>query len=135
MESLFTTLVIDAYEESDIATFNIPGAYLHSKTPVDKNVILKLRGHFLDITCDINEEYRQYLRYEKGQIVLYLRVISAIYGCIESALQWYNMYTQTLKAEGYKLNEYDKCVANKTINGKQCTAVWYVENNKASHVD
>ena len=26
LESLFTTLVIDTYEERDIATFNIPGA-------------------------------------------------------------------------------------------------------------
>ena len=45
------------------------------------------------------------------------------------------MYTQTLKTEGYKLNEYEKFVANKTINEKQCTGVWYVEDNKALHVD
>ena len=62
-------------------------------------------------------------------------MIGAIYGCIELALQWYNFYTQTFKVEGYKLNEYDKYVSNKTINGKQCTLVWYVDNNKASHVN
>ena len=45
----------DAYEERDIATFNIPGAYLHAEIPADKNVIIKLRGHFVDIMCDINE--------------------------------------------------------------------------------
>ena len=35
-ESLFTTLVIDAHEERDITTFEIPGAYLHAEMPVDK---------------------------------------------------------------------------------------------------
>ena len=67
--------------------------------------------------------------------VLYLKVLRSIYGCIESELQWYNLCTQTLKAEGCILNEYDRCVANKNINGKQCTVACYVDNNKAPHVD
>ena len=36
LESLLKTLVIDAYEERDIATFDIPGVYLHAKIPADK---------------------------------------------------------------------------------------------------
>ena len=43
MESLFTTLVMDAHEERDVATFDIPGTYLHVDIPADKNMILKLR--------------------------------------------------------------------------------------------
>ena len=39
-----------------------------------------------------------------------------------------------MKEEGYILNKYDRCVAKK-INGKQCTVAWYVDDNKASHVD
>ena len=104
LESLFMTLVIDAHEERDVATFDILGSYLHAEMPAYKNVILKLRGHFVGIMCDINGEYRQYVRYEQGKKVLYLKVLRAIYGCIESALLWYNLYTQTLKAEGYILN-------------------------------
>ena len=64
-----------------------------------------------------------------------MKVLRGIYVCIESSLQWYNLYTQTLKAEGYILNEYDRCVANQNVNGKKCTVVWYVDNNKASHID
>ena len=64
------TLVIDAYEERDIATFDIPGAHLHAEIPADKNVILKLRGFFVDIMCNISEEYRQYVRCEKVQKLL-----------------------------------------------------------------
>lgn len=36
---------------------------------------------------------------------------------------------------GFELNEYDKCVANKVINGEQCTIVFYVDDNKISHKD
>ena len=99
LESIFTMLVVDAYEERNIATFGITGVFLHTKIPADKNVILKLRGQFVDIMCDINEEYRQCVRYEKGQKLLKLRLLRAIHGCIELSLQWYNLYTKTLKDE------------------------------------
>jgi len=41
----------------------------------------------------------------------------------------------TLKEWGFKLNEYDQCMANKTINGKQCTIIWHVDDLKISHVE
>ena len=45
------------------------------------------------------------------------------------------MFTGTLKKLGYKLNPYDKCVANKIVNGKQCNMAWYVDDVIASHGD
>jgi len=36
---------------------------------------------------------------------------------------------------GFKLNDYDKCVANKTINGRQYTIIWHVDDLKISHVE
>ena len=36
---------------------------------------------------------------------------------------------------GLELNPYDLCVANKIINGKQCTSFWHVDDNKISHKD
>jgi hypothetical protein len=36
---------------------------------------------------------------------------------------------------GFEVNPYDWCVANKTIDGKQCTIVWHVDNLKISHAD
>ena len=103
--------------------------------PKGKRVLLKLRGMFVDIMCKINPEYEKYVRYEGKTKVLYLLVLRAIYGCIESALQWYTLYKTTLENKGFILNPYDLCVANKQISGKQCTIVWYVDNNKVSHVD
>ena len=36
---------------------------------------------------------------------------------------------------GFQINPCDKCVANKIINGKQCTIVWNVDDKNLSHVD
>ena len=88
LEGLFVTLVIDAYEGRDVATFNIPRVYLHALMPKDKQVLLKLKGQCVEIMCEINGEYKKHVRYEKGQKTLYLSTIRAIYRCIEYSLLW-----------------------------------------------
>ena len=45
------------------------------------------------------------------------------------------MYSETLVKEGFTINSYDKCVANKVIDGKQCTIVWYMDDEKVLHND
>ena len=96
---------------------------------------MKLRRKIVDIMCKVNPEHEKNIVYENGQKVLYMEILQAIYGCIESALRWYELYSETLEKEGFVINPYDRCVANKVINGKQCTIVWYVDDNKVSHVD
>ena len=72
---------------------------------------------------------------ENGIKVLYLQLVKALYGCIKSALLWYECFTSCLMDLGFELNPHDPCVANKLINGKQCTIVWYVDDCKISHID
>ena len=103
-ESLLTTSVIDAVERRDVATADVPGAYLHAEFPKDKKIILRLTGIFVDIMCRANPEYLKYVAMEKGKKVLYFRVLRALYGCLESALLWYNLYSTTLVKHGFKLN-------------------------------
>ena len=76
-----------------------------------------------------------FVQYENGKKVLYMKVLRTIYGCIESYLFWYNLYGNTLKYLGFIINTYDRCVANKIIDGNQCTIVCDVDDNKLSHVD
>merc|ERR1740139_1190611 len=33
------------------------------------------------------------------------------------------------------MNSYDECIVNKTVDGKQCTNVWHVDDLKISHVN
>jgi hypothetical protein len=119
----------------------IPGAYLHAKIPDYKFAILKIEGKFVESMCEVNPEYTADVRYENGKKVLYLQILRALYGMIESALLWYTLYTEVLQKEGFELNPYDKCVANKMVadkqdgKSKQCTIAWYVDDNILSHVD
>ena len=64
-----------------------------------------------------------------------MRLIKAIYGCVKSALLWYNLFTNKLRKMGFVLNDYDPCIANCMIDGSQCTIAWYVDDNKISHKD
>ena len=68
MEALFTTLLVEVFEGRDVATFDIPGAYLHAEIPEDKTVILKLKGKFVRIMCEINLEYKQHARIEGKKV-------------------------------------------------------------------
>ena len=52
-----------------------------------------------------------------------------------SGLLYYKKFKRAIKGRGYVLNDYDPCVANKMINGKQHTISWHVDDLKASHVD
>ena len=126
-------------EERDVAIVYFPGAYLHAKWPTGKRVILRLAGQFVNIMCQVNPKYLPYVRIElrngKKVKVLYLKVLRALYGALESALLWYELYSGVLKNMGFALNPYDKCVANKTIDGGQCTIVFYVDDNKIGHED
>ena len=77
--------------------------------------------------------YKQYITMKNGKMVLYLEVLKAIYGCLQSALLFYLKLKKDLESVGFKLNPYDPCVANKQVNNLQLTVCWHVDNIKASH--
>ena len=85
--------------------------------------------------CEVNPYYKPYVQYDNINKVLHLKVMIAIYGCIESALLCYNFYINTLKDLGFIINTYDRFMANKNIDGNQCTIVWYVDDKNILHAD
>eukprot|EP00957_Ditylum_brightwellii_P014342 1079502-Ditylum_brightwellii.AAC.1 len=40
LESFITTLLIDAYEDRDMAIYDVPGVYLHTDIPKDKLLLM-----------------------------------------------------------------------------------------------
>ena len=137
-EGNLISLLIDVYEGRDVAISDVKGAFLQAPTSVEKDgtrKVMKFRGRFAEIMAEINPEYKDYMVEENGKKVLYVLLAQAIYGTIDAALRWYELYSTTLVKMGFKINPYDLCVANKMINGKQCTISWYVDDNKISHKD
>ena len=93
-----------------MAVFDISGAFLHPEMPRKEeyeHVLMKFVGRAIDILIEINPEYEDCVIIEKGQRVLYVEVLRSIYGCIEAALLWYEMFTKSLKKMGFKINPYD----------------------------
>ena len=132
-DALALSLMIDAFEHRDVATADVVGAYLHAD--LTDFTLLRVEGASVDIMCDVCGDYKRFITYENGKKVLYLQLLKALYGCVLSALLWYELFSGTLQEMGFTLNPYDPCVANKIVDGKQCTIVWFVDDNKISHVN
>ena len=79
--------------------------------------------------------YRQYVVTENNKPVLYVELIKALYGTLRAALIFWRKLTSKLMEWGFTINPYDWCVANKQIEGRQCTLIWHVDDMKISHGD
>jgi hypothetical protein len=127
-ESVFTTAAIEAHEGRRVAVFDIPGAYLHTKT--DEDVIMVLEGPLAELMVKVAPSlYRKYITTNsKGKALLYD-------GLLRSVLLFYKKLVKDLEDYGFEINPYDPCVANMMIDGKQMTVIWHVDDLKVSHVD
>ena len=64
---------------------------------------------------------------------MYVLLHKALYELVESALLFYKKILKDLIAEGFTINPYDPCMAKKTVDGKQMTVTWHVDDLKVSH--
>ena len=64
-----------------------------------------------------------------------MHIIKALYGLLISAMLFYNKLKTDLIKNGFLLNSYDPCVANKMVNGNKFTVSWHVDDLNVSHKD
>jgi hypothetical protein len=89
-DALMLSLLIGATEHRDVATADVAGAYLPAK--MKDFTLLKMEGESVEIMCNVCEDYRKYVCHENGKKVLYLKLLKALYGCVQSALLWYKLF-------------------------------------------
>jgi hypothetical protein len=134
-ESVMLSAVQDAAERRTVVVTDIPGAFLNAK--LDKLVHIVLVGKLAELLIaavpGVDEKYAT--TNHKGQTMIYVILTRALYGCLKLTPQFWKHLTADLLKAGYKLNIYDTCVANKVINGAQCTITWHVDDLKISHID
>jgi hypothetical protein len=63
-----------------------------------------------------------------------MRLAKALYGTLQAALLFWKDLSGYLVDQGFVLNPYNNCVANKIIDGTQCTILWHVDDLKLSHL-
>ena len=132
-ESLFLSCVIDALERRDVATIDIPGAFM--QTDIDELTHVKLTGPLALLMVRVDPKYGKFIQCDKGTPVLCARLKKALYGTLQAALLFWKDLTGVLQEWGFTLNKYDSCVANATIEGSQCTILWHVDDLKISHIN
>ena len=138
-DAILLTAIIDTEEERDVATMDIPNAFIQTELPKvikGERVMMKLVSEVVDLLLSIDhEQYAPFVVYKKGKKVLYVEILRAIYGMLNSAILFYKKWCKDIESCGFKLNSYEPCVANKKVNGKWMTITWHVDDLKASHKD
>ena len=66
--------------------------------------------------------------------ILFVELIKGLCGTLQAELIFWHKLTAKLMKWGFEVNPYDWCMANKWIEGSQCTITWHVDDLKLSHV-
>jgi hypothetical protein len=109
-ESILITATLEAAENRDIMTADIPNAFVQTDIPYNENdekIVMKMRGPLVDMLVDLDlDTYKDYVVYEghKNNKVLYLQVNKAIYGMLQSSLLFYKKFKKDLESIGFKIN-------------------------------
>ena len=122
--AVFAQAAIAAHRGDSVLTLDHKAAYLNAamKGPIVKMILSK---DVSTILCSISKDFKIYLR-ANGTILVQLE--KALYGCIQSAVLWYDELSSTLEGLGYTKNPYDTCVFNKIREGQIDTILVYVDD-------
>jgi len=66
----------------------------------------------------MNTKYEEYVIMKSGRKELYVKILKALYGCVVSALLWYELFSEYLKEMGFEINPLQSCMQTRsfTIN-------------------
>ena len=77
------TLTIDAHENRDVMSADVPYAFIQTAMPEvkegEERVMMKITGLLVDMLVQLDPQlYKSHIVYEKGHKVLYVQVLRAI---------------------------------------------------------
>ena len=135
---MLISCVINAQEHQGVATIDIPNAFIQTRVEkIEDMATIIVQGTLVDVLVEIAPDiYGPYVStHKKGVKTLILRCHNAIYGTMVASLLYSKKICKTIKHLGFKINPYDPCIANRTIDDNQQTIFWHVDDCKISHVD
>ena len=103
---------------------------------MDPGVYMRIDGAMAELLMEIDYDmYHPHMVKEKGKLVIYVVLLKALYGTLRAARLFWETLSRKLQEWGFTLNPYDSCVANKDVDGQQCTITWHVDDLKISHIE
>ena len=135
-EALITTAVIDAKQNRDVITLDIPNAFVQTPVPEsDEKVIMRITDLLVDHLENLfPSTYKQCVTIENQTKIIYVEMKKALYGMLLSSFLFYKHFRKDHESIGSKINPYEICVANRKIKGHEQTVTWHVDDVKVSHV-
>jgi hypothetical protein len=123
IQSVFMLAAIASSEKRKVVTGDIVGAYLHALMKI--RIIMVIDRFLSEILSIMYPEYKQFIASD-GKI--YVILIKALYGCVESAQLFYLHLKSSLESIGFKINPYDNCIFNKVVGDIQCSIAAHVDD-------
>ena len=103
MEALFLTCIIDALEKRDVATTEIPSAFMQAD--MDEIVNMKIEGKVAQLMTKIDpKKYEKYTVTEKGKPVIYVRLLKALCETPKATLLFWENLSEAFQEWGFKIN-------------------------------
>ena len=108
-------LNLAALEDTELSIIDIRSAYLQANLPEDLIIHMVLRKEIADIVVRVDPSAKEFVD-EKGQ--LYVRLVKALYGLVQSAKIWYDCLVESLGVIGYKplANVLDRNIVTKMMD-------------------
>ena len=99
--------------------------------------VISIRVVLLELLLDVDSEFCGpfVTTDKKGEKVIIVQCMNAIYGTMVDSLLYYKKYLKTLKSNVFQINPYDLCVGNRLVNNKQKTICFHLDDCKLSHQD
>ena len=95
-EAVFLTAVIDALEGREVVVLDVPRAFMQAD--IDELVHVRFTGETVNMLLQIDSEmYKDYVVMEKGEQVMYMELLKALYGTLHAAhLFWQKLSKQLI---------------------------------------
>ena len=58
----------------------------------------------MEMMCEADPSYRRFVAIENGRKISYLKLRTALYGMVQTALLWYETFSTCLRVDSFKLN-------------------------------
>jgi hypothetical protein len=136
-EAVMLTCVIDVTKKRYVAVVDIPNAFIQTVVEDEKDrAFICIHGPLVNISGSIApDDYGPYVTVgKKGEKQLLVQCLTALYGTMVALLLYYKKFVKSLKSNGFRLNPYDPCVANKQVKGERLTVCFHVDNCKILHL-
>ena len=124
LTSVMIVASIAAHLGHRVMTLDHTAAYLNADMK-GHVVEMMLSPEVSTMLCDIEPDSKQFMR-SNGKI--YVRLKKALYGCVQSAVLWYNELKSSLLGMGFKENMYDICSFSRSRGTSTDRILVYVDD-------